>query len=76
MLQNAFVLLATWYNMLAIFGGMLIGVIVGCIPGMTGAMAVALILPFSFHLSPLIAILLLVSVYKGAIYGGSISAIL
>jgi len=76
MIQNAFVMFATWHNVLAIFSGMVIGVIVGCIPGMTGAMAVALVLPFTFHLSPLIAILLLVSIYKGAIYGGSISAIL
>jgi putative tricarboxylic transport membrane protein len=75
-IQKAFMMFATWYNVLAIFGGMVIGVVVGCIPGMTGAMAVALVLPFTFHLSPLLAILLLVSIYKGAIYGGSISAIL
>ena len=76
MLQNAFMLFATWYNVPAIFCGMLVGVIVGCIPGMTGTMAVALALPFTFHLPPLTAILALVSIYKGSIYGGSISAIL
>ena len=76
MLQSAFALFATWYNIAALFAGMLVGVIVGCIPGMTGTMAVALILPFTFYLPPETAILTLVSVYKGAIYGGSITAIL
>jgi putative tricarboxylic transport membrane protein len=76
MLQNAFVIFATWYNIAALFCGMLVGVIVGCIPGLTGTMAVALILPFTFYLPPETAILTLVSVYKGAIYGGTITAIL
>ncbi len=79
MLDNityAFGLFASWINILAIGGGMLCGVIVGAIPGMTGTMAVALALPFTFYMSPITGILLLVGIYKGAIYGGSISAIL
>ncbi len=75
-LYDAFVLFATWHNVLAVFGGMVIGVVIGCIPGMTGNMAVALVLPFTFYLPSVVAILLLVSIYKGAIYGGSISAVL
>ena len=72
----AFSLFASWFNILAIGGGMFCGVVVGAIPGMTGTMAVALALPFTFYMNPITGILLLVGIYKGAIYGGSISAIL
>ena len=75
-IASGFALFATWINFLAIMGGMLCGVIVGAIPGMTGTMAVALALPFTFYMEPVTGILLLVGIYKGAIYGGSISAIL
>ena len=72
----AFDMFATWQNVFAMFAGMLMGVVVGSIPGMTGNMAVALVLPFTFYIPSVTAILLLVALYKGAIYGGSISAIL
>lgn len=67
---------ANIYNLMAIAGGMLTGVVVGAIPGLTGTMAVALALPFTFYMDPITGIILLVGIYKGAIYGGSISAIL
>jgi len=63
-------------NILAIFGGVLIGIIGGSIPGISITMCVALTLPFAFTMEPLTALSLLLSVYVGAIYGGSISAIL
>ncbi|MDF1594313.1 MAG: tripartite tricarboxylate transporter permease [Desulfobacterales bacterium] len=75
-LASGFALFASWYNFLAIFFGMLLGVIVGAIPGMTGTMAVALALPFTFYMDPVTGMLLLIGIYKGSIYGGSISAIL
>ncbi len=67
---------ANLYNLMAIAGGMFMGVVVGAIPGLTGTMAVALALPFTFYMDPITGIILLVGIYKGAIYGGSISAIL
>ncbi len=66
----------TLKNVFAVFGGVTIGTICGAMPGMTITMAVALTLPFTFTLEPLTAISLLSAVYVGAIYGGSISAIL
>lgn len=63
-------------NFIAIGVGVLIGVVVGAIPGLTATMAVALALPFTFSLAPITAILLLVGIYKGGMYGGSITAIL
>jgi len=75
-LQQAIALFATWNNVAAICIGVVIGTFVGAVPGMTTAMAVALTLPFTFTLPPVTGILLLLGVYKGGIYGGSITAIL
>ena len=63
-------------SLLALVGGVLVGVIAGAIPGMSATMAVALTLPFTFAMTPITGILLLVGVYKGGIFGGSIPAIL
>jgi len=75
-LQASFALFATLDNALALLIGVIVGTVVGAIPGMTTPMAVALTLPFTFTLSPVTGILLLLGVYKGGIYGGSITAIL
>ena len=75
-LLDGFLLFATLESFIALGLGVFIGVIVGAIPGLTTPMAVALTLPFTFTLSPVTGILLLLEVYKGGIYGGSITAIL
>ena len=61
---------------LALIVGVAVGVVAGAIPGMSATMAVALTLPFTFSLEPITGILLLLGVYKGGIFGGSIPAIL
>lgn len=75
-LADAFVLVATWETVLALLVGVAVGVVMGAVPGMTATMAVGLTLPFTFLLEPVTGILLLLGVYKGGIYGGSIPAIL
>lgn len=75
-LHQGLQLMATTTNILALFAGMLGGVIVGALPGLTGAMAVTLALPFTFYMSPITSLMLLLGIYKGSMYGGSISAIL
>ena len=72
----AFQAVATIENFLIMAAGIWGGVIIGAIPGMTGTMAVTLALPFTFYLQPIPSILLLVALYKGSTYGGSVSAIL
>lgn len=72
----AWALVANLESFLALFFGIIIGVIAGAIPGMSATMAVALTLPFTFALEPITSILLLLGVYKGGIFGGSIPAIL
>ncbi len=69
-------LVATPESFLALFLGICIGVVGGAIPGLSATMAVALTLPFTFSLQPITGILLLLGVYKGGIFGGSIPAIL
>jgi len=61
---------------LSLFIGIVVGVIGGAIPGLSATMAVALALPFTFSMAPINGILLLLGVYKGGIFGGSIPAIL
>src|SRR5690554_6582322 len=72
----AFQAVATVENFLIMVAGIWGGVIIGAIFGMTGTMAVTLALPFTFYMQPIPSILLLVALYKGSTYGGSVSAIL
>ena len=56
--------------------GALGGVLLGAVPGMTATMGVALLIPFSFGMDLISSIGLLLGIYCGGMYGGSISAIL
>lgn len=56
--------------------GVFTGICIGSLPGLTATMGVALVLPLTFGMEATPGILLLIGVYVGAIYGGSISAIL
>jgi putative tricarboxylic transport membrane protein len=62
--------------LLATFFGVFLGTVMGSIPGLTATMAIALIIPMTFYLSPIVSIGMLVGAYKGGCYGGSIPAIL
>ena len=57
-------------------GGVVLGIIVGAIPGLSGPIGVALLLPFTYNMGIANSLLLLGGIYMGATYGGSISAIL
>jgi putative tricarboxylic transport membrane protein len=56
--------------------GTLIGYFVGAIPGLTSSIALAVIIPFTFHMTPVPAIVLMVSIYMASEYSGAIPAIL
>lgn len=62
--------------LIAIFSGTVIGIIVGAIPGLTATMAVALLIPVTFSMAPLVGLSLMGGVYSGGMFGGAISAIL
>ena len=59
-----------------IVAGICVGIFFGAIPGISAIMAIAIILPLTFYVDPVIGITMLLAVYKSGIYGGSISAIL
>jgi len=64
------------FTLLCIWGGVLLGVILGSVPGLNSTMGTALLIPFTFAMSPINGLALLTAVYCGGTYGGSISAIL
>ena len=61
-------------NLLFMAGGTAIGIIIGCLPGLSAAMGVALLLPMTFTMAPETGLIVLGAIYCGAIFGGSISA--
>jgi putative tricarboxylic transport membrane protein len=68
--------LASSWAIPAAFAGVAWGIVGGALPGISPSIAMALLLPFTHGMDPLVAVVLLASVYVGAEYGGSIPAIL
>src|SRR3979411_1294855 len=58
------------------FVGIVVGVIIGALPGLGGANGVAILLPLTFSMSPTSAIIMLSCIYWGALFGGAITSIL
>lgn len=65
-----------WHVLLAIFIGVTGGITIGSLPGLTATMGVALLVPFTFGRPPVESLAMLLGIYCGGMYGGSISAIL
>ncbi|UCG00226.1 MAG: tripartite tricarboxylate transporter permease [Spirochaetaceae bacterium] len=59
-----------------LFIGVAGGIVVGALPGLTGSVGIILLLPFLYYLEPATSLIMLSGMFCGAIYGGSISAIL
>ncbi len=74
-LIEGFSYLAGWQPIVAIIAGVILGIIAGAMPGLSPSMGVALLVPFTYKMSPQIALILLVSIYIAANYGGSITAV-
>ena len=56
--------------------GCVVGLVIGALPGLTGNMAIALMVPMTFGMQPSVGLAFLAAIYCSSIYGGSISAIL
>ncbi|MCQ2437567.1 MAG: tripartite tricarboxylate transporter permease [Clostridia bacterium] len=69
-------ILAQWQNFLIIPLGLIIGIVVGAIPGLTSDLGIILCIPLTYGMDPTMAILMLLAIYCGGTYGGSITAIL
>jgi len=63
-------------NLLTTVIGTVLGIVFGALPGLSGTMGIAILLPITYGMSPVSALLLMVSIFCGSLYGGSISAIL
>ncbi len=66
----------TFTNLTAIIVGTALGLFVGAMPGLSATMAIAILLPLTFNMPPATGLSMLASLYMGAMYGGSIAAIL
>ena len=69
-------LIIEFENIILILGGVLIGVMVGALPGLSSPMAIALLIPFTITLDPVAAIAMMAALYCAGTFGGSITAIL
>jgi putative tricarboxylic transport membrane protein len=75
-LAQALEILVTTPAVLAACAGVAWGILGGALPGISPSITMALLLPFTYALEPITAIVLLASTYVGAEYGGSIPAVL
>lgn len=75
-IYNGALVALQWENLLLALLGSAGGIIIGSLPGLTATMGVALLIPLTFGMNPASGLIMLGSLYCGAIYGGSISAIL
>ena len=76
MMGAGFIGALTPINLLAMAVATAIGIVIGCLPGLSAAMGVALLLPMTFKMEASTGLIVLGGIYCGAIFGGSISAIL
>ena len=74
--SQALTAMAGWDVLLGLAIGLLVGYTVGSLPGLTSSIGIALMVPFTFAMSPVVSITLLVTLYMATEYAGAIPAIL
>lgn len=74
-LIDGFGYLAGWMPIMVILAGVIFGIMAGVMPGLSPSIGVALLVPFTYGMDPLLALILLAAVYSASNYGGSITAI-
>jgi putative tricarboxylic transport membrane protein len=80
-LIGGFAVALSWFNLMLMFAGVTLGVLIGVLPGLGGANGVAILLPLTFSMAQqpggaTSAIILLSCIYWGALFGGAITSIL
>jgi len=63
------------YNLFVIFLGVVMGILIGALPGLSGTSGLAILLPFTFFMDPIPALVMMVALYMASEYGGSITSI-
>lgn len=72
---NSVASLITFRSILLLLFGVILGLVVGSVPGLSGSLALALAIPFTINLDALGALALLIGIYKGSMFGGAMAAI-
>ncbi len=75
-LMDGFGIALSFYHLALMAAGVLLGILVGVLPGLGAPNGVSLLLPLTFTMDPVSAIILLTSMYWGALFGGSTTSIL
>src|SRR4051812_8707114 len=75
-LLHGFAVAITFQHILLMLVGVLLGILVGVLPGLGAPNGVTLLMPLTFNMNPVSAIILLTSMYWGALFGGSTTSIL
>ena len=63
-------------NFAAVVLGVITGICIGALPGLSATMAISVLIPFTFGMDPLVALGMMAGIYNGAMYGGAIPAVL
>jgi putative tricarboxylic transport membrane protein len=66
----------TWWNLLYCLIGVTVGMLVGVLPGLGPTTGTALLIPMTFGLEPVSAIIMLSGIYYGSMYGGTVTSVL
>lgn len=75
-LLDGFVNALSWWNLLYCLVGVTVGMFVGVMPGLGPVAGTAILIPLTFGMEPISAIIMLSGIYYGAMYGGTITSVL
>ncbi|MDP4127584.1 MAG: tripartite tricarboxylate transporter permease [Bacillota bacterium] len=76
LLMHGFETALSWSNLLYCFIGVLLGMVIGILPGLGPVSGTALLIPLTFGMEPVSAIIMLSGIFYGAMYGGTITSVL
>lgn len=76
MLLSGFGAMLAPENLLYLVGGVVVGMVLGAIPGLTATMAIALVIPLTYYMTPTQSLTMLLGAYNAGTFGGSLAAIL
>lgn len=76
LLMHGMGVVLSWYHLAIMIAGILLGILVGVLPGLGAPNGVTLLLPLTFSMEPVSAIILLSCMYWGALFGGSVTSVI
>ena len=76
LLMHGMGVVLSWYHLMIMVVGILLGILVGVLPGLGAPNGVTLLLPLTFSMEPVSAIILLSCMYWGALFGGSVTSVI